>query len=1046
MAKIFINCGAAVVLGLLVSITVHTQSATATLSGVVSDAQGSVVPGSAIVLKNNATGAEREATTNDGGQFTFTLLPAGEYSLRASRSGFAPSGIPRIVLNVNDTRSIRVSLATGGVVAAVEVTSEEASLVNESTAVATTVDRKFIEDLPLNGRSLQSLIALTPGVNLGSYGTTSSDALQFSVNGQRPTANYFSLDGVSANVGTSTGSSIDQQTNGGSPALTVGGGTQSLISLDALQEFTIQTSTTGAKFGRQPGGQISMQSRSGTNLYSGALFEYFRNEVLDANDWFANRQALGKAPLRQNDFGGVFGGPIFKNKTHFFGSYEGLRLRLPQTRIFTVSSAAFRAAAHPLVRPILDASPLPNGTVTGNTGQYIASWSDPQTTDAYSIKIDHNLTRSMSLFGRFHDSPSEATRRSLNPALLDSSQVRAQTLTLGSTWVMSSKMTNDFRFNFSRSRGTGFWQMDDFGGATPLNAATYLPSFADPATSQLGITVTGISGNNNIGLFGQNTNRQLNFVDDMTYVAGNHRIEFGVDYRHLFPKSTPQPYLLSLNVLNATTALTRYTVTASEPAELVFPAFSAYGQDTWKITPKFTFTYGLRWELIPPPSSSNGIEPYTFSDYSTLPSLSYAPVGTKQWETTYNNFAPRFGVAYNVNDTPGKELVIRGGFGLYYDLGLGNFGSVISQAPFRRQVIVAPTTGIIMPANESLLSPPPFNLATPISLLRAFDRNIKLPYTWQWNVSVQKSFGASQSLTASYLGAAGRRLLLGDSRIVNVYATTSVLTLTKNGSFSDYHSLQLQFMRRLSRGFQALVNYTLAKSTDNSSGDSLIGAYAANVPPEYFVGPSNFDIRHNFSTALTFDIPSLWNGGFLKAVFGGWSTDTIFKAISAPPLNILVQQNTNFGTFGNRPNVVDGQPLWIADTLEPKGKRLSPAAFSPSTGAVGTLVIGNALRNDVRGFGTWQLDTSLSRKFPLGFVNERTNLVFRWELFNILNHPNFAQPSSVLGTLNQATNVYTPLASYGRSTQMLNRSIGGLNAVHQIGGPRSMQFALRLEF
>lgn len=1022
------------------------QSATATLSGVVADAKGDVVPGATIVLRNSATGAERTGTSNESGQFTFALLAAGEYSLRASRGGFDATGIPRIVLNVNDSRVIKVNLATGGVVASVEVSAEEAALINESTAVATTVDRKFIATLPLNGRSLQSLIALTPGVNLGSFGTTSSNALQFSVNGQRPTANYFSLDGVSANVGTSTESAIDQQTNGGSPALTVGGGTQSLISLDALQEFTIQTSTTGAKFGRQPGGQISMQSRSGTNLFSGALFEYFRNEALDANDWFANRQSFSKAPLRQNDFGGVFGGPIFKNKTHFFGSYEGLRLRLPQTKVFTVSSAAFRAAAHPLVRPILDASPLPNGTVTGNTGQYIASWSDPQTTDAYSIKIDHSLTKSMSLFGRYHDSPSEATRRNLNPALLDSSTVRAQTLTVGSTWVMSAKMTNDFRFNFSRSRGTGFWQMDDFGGATPLDPAAFLPSFADPTTSQLSITVTGITGSNNIGPFGLNVNRQLNFVDDMTYVAGDHRLEFGVDYRHLFPRSTPQPYLLGLTVLNATTALTRYTVTASEPAELVFPAFSSYAQDTWKVTPKFTLTYGLRWELVPPPSSSNGVEPYTFSDYSSLPVLTYAPVGTKQWETTYNNFAPRFGVAYNVNDTPGKELVIRGGFGLYYDLGLGNFGSVIAQAPFRRQVIVAPSTGIVMPANPSLLTPPAFNLSTPISLLRAFDRNIKLPYTWQWNVSVQKSFGASQSLTASYVGAAGRRLLQADSRVVNVYATTSVLTLTKNGSYSDYNALQLQFMRRLSRGFQALVNYTFAKSTDNSSGDSLIGAYATNVPPEYFVGPSNFDIRHNFSTALTFDLPSPWKDGALKHIFGGWSTDTIFKAVSAPPLNILVQQNTGFGTFGNRPNVVDGQPVWITDPLEPNGKRLNPAAFSASTGAAGTLVIGNATRNDVRGFGSWQLDTSVSRKFRLGFLNERTNLVFRAEMFNILNHPNFAQPSATLGTLNQTTNVFTPATSYGRSTQMLNRSIGGLNAVHQIGGPRSIQFTARIEF
>lgn len=949
--------------------TVEAQ--TANLSGTVTDVNGAVVPGAQVSVTNNDNGLKREAETNEKGSFSLVLLPAGNYSLTANRDGFALFELKDVVLNVNAEKTINIILRAGDVKVVVQVTSE-GSLVDNSPSVGTTVDRKFVEDLPLNGRTLQSLISLSPGVVMGSAGTTSSNSLAFSVNGQRPLANYFTVDGVSANVGTSAEVGIDQQINGGSPAVSVSGGTQSLISLDALQEFTIQTSTTGAKYGRQPGGQVSMQSRSGTNKFSGALFEYFRNEALDANDWFNNRQGFERPPLRQNDFGGVFGGPIFKNKTHFFGSFEALRMQLPQTRVFTVASDAIRNNPNvpAQVRLILNASPRPNGAQTGNTGLYTASWSDPQTTDAYSIKIDHNLTKTMTLFGRYHDSPSEATRRNLNPALLDSSKIRAQTFTMGSTWVASSAWTNDIRFNYSRSTGTGFWQMDDFGGAVPLNASDFLPSFVDAAAAQLSASVTGIQTSNNVGLFGNNINRQFNIVDDVSYVVGNHRIEFGADYRHLFPKSTPQPYLLGITVLNLTNFLARYTVTASEPAEFVFPAFSAYAQDTWKISPKLTITYGARWELIPPPTSSTGVEPYTFTDYSTLPVLTFAPEGTKQWETTYGNFAPRFGIAYNVTDKAGQELVIRGGFGVYYDLGLGNFGSVISQAPYRRQVIVAPTTGHVMPINPDLLQPPALNRSTPVTLLRAFDRNIKLPYTLQWNITAEKSFGPNQSISASYVGAAGRRLLLGDSQVVTAYApltTQSVLTLTKNGSYSDYKALQLQYTRRLSQGFQALVNYTLAESTDNNSGDSLIGAYASNVPESYFVGPSNFDIRHNFSAAVSYDIPSISQNKIAKALLGGWSTDAILKAQSAPPLNILVQQNTSFGTFGNKPNVVDGQPLWINDPLEPNGRRLNPAAFTPSTGAAGTLVVGNGTRNSVRGFGSWQLDTKLEPKIPIIF-------------------------------------------------------------------------------
>lgn len=1010
----------------------QAQSATATLSGAVADQQGATVPGVSITLTNVDTGLEREATTNEAGSFTIPLLPPGKYNLTAQRDGFAPFEVRNIVLNVNDERSLRIQLNAGNIRVAVQVTSEP-PLINDSAAVATTVDRKFVEGLPLNGRSFQSLISLSPGVVLGNFGSASdTNTVGFSVNGQRPLANYFTVDGVSANVGTTASSDIGANAGGITPAVTVSGGTQALVPLDSMQEFTIQTSSYSAKNGRQPGAQISISTRSGTNQFHGSLFEYFRNEKLDANDWFSNRNNLPRSPLRQNDFGGVFGGPIYKNKTLFFGSYEGLRLRLPQSRVFTVFSQSFRATAHPEVAPILAATPLPNGrSLSATTGEFVAGWSDPQTTDAYSIKIDQ-IFKKVTIFGRYHDSPSEGTRRNLIPSRLDESILRTQTLTVGSTWVVSNTLTNDLRFNYTRSSGTGQTRLDNFGGATPFEKSRYLPSFIDAEASQVSTSVTGITSNNaNLGRFGLNVNRQINIVDDVSFISGNHRWEFGGDYRYLFPYTEPLPYNLTIAVLNATTGQARYTVGSNGPASLVFPNFSLYGQDTWKLSPKLTLNYGLRWEFVPPPHSTEGSQPLTFENLDNPTSLAFAPLGTKVWETTYNNFAPRIGLAYNLRTKAGAETVLRGGFGVYYDLGIGSFGSFASNAPYSRSRIVATQ---IMPISESMLQPTPFSLTTPVSLLRATARNIKLPYTLQYNVAVEQSLGASQSVTLSYVGAAGRRLLNGDSFVVNIYPTPTLLTITRNGSDSNYNAMQVEYQRRLTRGFQALASYTWAKSIDSASADIAIGAFGTRVDPAFFRGPSAFDIRHNFSMAVTYQPNLKFNNKLVRALLGNWSSDTIFRAQSAPPVNVAVQQVTDFGNFPNRPDLVEGQPIYIPDPTAPRGRRLNPAAFA-AVRTVNPLRLGTLGRNAVRGLGSWQLDTSLARRFPLHFWREGLNVQFRTDVFNIFNHPNFEQPSPVLGTVSSA-GVFTAASTFGRVQAMQNRSLGGQNAVHQKAASR----------
>jgi hypothetical protein len=334
------------------SIPNFAQSATASLSGTVTDEKGAVVSGANVTITNPATNFQKTATTDASGKFFLPQLPPATYVLKVENSGFSPTEVKNIELNVNDQRTLNIELKVGTVGGTVQVTDEPA-LLDETSSVGTTVNRQFVQNLPLNGRSFQSLFELTPGVVLTPSGEGGQG--QFSVNGQRTNANYVTVDGVSANVSAAVGNSLGQNATGSVPGFAATGGTNNLVSVDALQEFKIQTSTYAPEFGRTPGAQVSIVTRGGTNNFRGSVFEYFRNEKLDANDWFANRNGFKRAPLRQNNFGGVLGGRIIKDKTFFFFSYEGLRLQQPQQKLFFVPSDTIRNTASAGLRPLIQA-------------------------------------------------------------------------------------------------------------------------------------------------------------------------------------------------------------------------------------------------------------------------------------------------------------------------------------------------------------------------------------------------------------------------------------------------------------------------------------------------------------------------------------------------------------------------------------------------------------------------------------------------------------------------------------------------------------------
>jgi hypothetical protein len=952
-----------------------------------------------------------------------------------------------VVLHVQDALRIDLQMTLGDVSETVVVDSGAPLVNTESATVSTVINRTFVENSPLNGRSFQTLINLTPGVVVTP--STFNDQGQFSVNGQRADANYFTVDGVSANFGVTGFIAMMQSASGALPALSASGGTNSLVSVDAMQEFRIQTSSFAPEFGRTPGGQISIATRSGTNAFHGTLFEYFRNDVLDAKDWFVNFNGQAKPKERLNDFGGVLGGPVIKDKTFFFFSYEGQRLRQPSSLQTVVPDNQARQQAPASMRPYLNAFPVANGPALGTgVAQFNASFSNPSSLDAYSIRIDHSLGPKLNLFGRYNYSPSNLDQRGpvfssgrvLSTTNSMSSSVH--TGTAGFTHLINPEISNEVRANYSNHRIGIDFVMDDFGGAVPLTDSTLFPPGITSANGTLLFIILGI-GQYVQGNQGTTEQRQINLIDNLSVTKGSHQLKFGVDYRWLAPFSSPAAYhqFAAFSGVNSTPggALSGRALLAQSSSfqtnSLLSQNFSVFGQDTWKITPRLTVTYGLRWDINPALKGKNrDNDPFTVIGLNNPATMTLAPRGTRLYETTYGNFAPRFGLAYQFGGIRDWGAAIRAGFGVFYDLGQGSLGGVSSFFPYiaDKNFSVAP-----FPLSAQDAAPPALTTNLPASTMLVADPHLKLPRTYQWNVALEQSIGNNQSVSATYIGSIGRELLRV-TNLFNVNPNFEFIALTDNSATSDYNALQLKFQRRLSRGLQAVGSYSWSHSIDIASTDAI--ATNVNTPGQIAGanvdrGNSNFDIRHAFTAGVTYDLPVVGSEKTGRAILSGWSIDSFFFARSAPPVNVVGGSFFAAGTqLAPRPNVIPGVPFEIHGSQFPGGKIFNRAAFA--TAPAGTQ--GNLGRNVLRGFGAWQADVGLQRQFHLA---ENLRLRFRAEFFNIFNHPNFGSPTNVLTS---------PL--FGRSTQTLANSLGsggangGLNPLYQIGGARSIQFALKLQF
>lgn len=1027
------------------TLSAFAQTETASIRGSVSDSSGALVPNTTVRLVDVDRGSTNEVVTGRDGSYNFPSVRPGRYRMELEKSGFKPVHLTGITLNVQDNLEKNFELDVGP---ASETITVEATALNVNTTdatVSTVVDRVFAENLPLNGRSFQTLILLTPGVV--PTVTSLTDQGQFSVNGQRADGNYFTVDGVSANFGVTGFLAMVQSASGELPALTATGGTNSLVSEDALQEFRVQTSSFAPEFGRAPGGQVSIVTRSGTNAFHGTLSEYFRNGALDANDWFANFNHLAKPDEKQNDFGGVFGGPIFKDKTFFFFSYEGLRLRQPFTQQAAVPDSLSRQQAPAATQPFLNAYPIANGPELGSgLAQFNASYSNPSSLDATSMRVDQAINPNLNLFVRYNYSPSSLEQRAApftTPTLStkDSISSSVHTLTLGLTELIEPNISNEVRLNYSNQRVATQFIVDNFGGAVPVPDSLLFPPGFSSTNSAFLFIING-AGEYGEGKAGTDEQRQVNLIDNLSLTEGGHQLKFGVDYRWLAPFSSPFTYrgFVQFSGLTAApggalsgTALFAQPGTFQNVA-LLSHNFSLYSQDTWKITPRLTVTYGLRWDINPALKGKNSANDlFTVIGLNNPATMTLAPRGTPLYETTYGNVAPRLGIAYQLNASPNWLTVFRAGAGIFYDLGQGSLGGVSSSFPFSasRSLVLAP-----FPLSPQNAAPPALTTNPPVNTMLTADPHLKLPRSYQWNVALEQALGKGQSFSLTYVGALGRDLLR-ITNLFNVNPSFLVVQLTTNSATSDYHALQMKFERRLFRGLQALASYTWSHSIDIASTDAAI---TLNTPgsiasPNVDRGNSDFDIRHSFTAGVTYNLPSAGSQAVVHAISSGWSVDIFALARSAPPVDIVGATFFSAGTLLTpRPNVNPGVPLELFGSQFPGGKAFNKAAFTAAPSGQQ----GDFGRNVLRGFDAVQADVGLQRQFHL---TEKLGLRFRSEFFNIFNHPNFGNPNNVLTS---------PL--FGRSTQTLANSLGsggpngGFSPLYQIGGPRSIQLVLKLQF
>ncbi len=1051
-----------------------SQSATASLRGVVTDATRAVVPGAEVIITSTDTAQQRIEHSDSHGEFSFQELFVGEYRLDVRSSGFATWKHAGIRLDVGNQSQIAVQLSTASTEQTVEVTAETAQLQTNEIGQGAVVGEHEISSLPLNGRNFAQLGILQPGVRPAAAGISVQAGFRragqnYEVNGQRPESNTFLIDGMRDINRLDAGYAFRP------PA-------------DAIAEFRILTTTAPAEFGGTNGGITTIVTRSGTNKFHGTLYDFFRNDVLNANNFFAPR----KERDRQNQFGGTAGGPIVHDHAYFFAYYEGLRNSQDVTHGVVVPTVAERAGDFSADAPILLNS---NRTAYGNnlagkispiTARYLSYFPVPNTlenpnlaqttnlsqytSDQGGIKADWLLDSANSLSARYsystlslHSPYSELgadvpgfpvgyyTNTHLG-GLTETHTFSPKTVLTANVSFFQNHILLDKRFSGNSPQSFGF------GYASTRPEATGAPLIMTQGFSNVGDPV--INPRDTI----QN---DYAFSANLAHTQGQHVTSFGAQFRRT------QINGYQANFASGSFSFTVQGVTNNSLANFLLGRpdiftqaggdfsrdlrgweLGAYAQDEYRLGPRLTLNYGARYEITTPFNDiHNRLFAFTPGQHSTVhpnaPTGLLFPGDSGVPNTIAPVFkadiAPRVGFAWDPRGN--SRTVIRSAYGIFFDELVNGVGMPMRAASSSLpNTVVRTLTGNINYANPLATVTDPFSpgqFALPASTF-TIARNLLPPYTQDWNLTVDQSLG-SQVLSIGYIGAkathlprlvegnpaiyqpgatlanSGRRRLYSGCTLTTGVCQLGTAGLVEGNANSSFHSGQVSLTRRGTPGLNYTLAYTFSKDLDYSSSLHLSGPAPwlnlgeldvpqnnLNLKGEY--GRSLFDSRHRFAASVTYAIPFAHSfTGLSRAILDGWQFSALSAINSSTPFTVYDSANVSLqaphpgvsGMFGDRPNVAGnpnkGAPhsvsQWIARSAF---QRLDPVANAGQ--------FGNEQRNSIDGPAFGSLDASLDKSFAL---NERTQVQFRTEAFNVTNHVNLILPvddinSPVFGQITEA--------------------------------------------
>ena len=966
------------------------------ITGTVRDASGRVVPDAAIVVSQKETGLERRTISTNDGAYTIADLPIGVYTVVFSKPGFQEIRYTDVEQVIGRTRTINPVLSPSSRNEEVTVSTSLVQLDETDAALGARVEEQAIADLPLNGRNWASLTALVPGA-IDSGGSTQR-SIRFVGRG-RDDMNI-TFDGVDA-----TG--IANQAQKAYVRLS--------IPTDAIAEFRVDTAQYTAEYGDASGAQVVVASPSGTNVIHNSLFEYFRNSFFDARSPLDKTH--GPLPFRLNQFGGTIGGPIWKNKTFFYLSYEGFRQVQDQTLIGFVPSSTFRAqvlAKSPVLASILNAYPLGNGTTSSpNVAQYTGAGGLLDNENSEMIRIDHHFSDKTTAYARFNYDSAV----SINPlgTLLDRQKMDA-TPTNGVAellHVFSPTLLDEFKFGVNQA-------------ITRTLNLTNLPYT---------VNVSGFTALNSNETSDQD-GTTFSWVDNLSWAHGRHVIKAGVEIRRIQMNEGDSAYgTLTYTSLRdfAGNTLDQATQVDSLPLKRMRKTQeSGYVQDEFKIEPNLTLNAGLRYEYFSVFHESTGRAlPFDFETCG-----GFCPSGSAFYFPTKGGFDPRIGLAWSPAATHGKT-VIRSGYGIYHEDGQlddQNFPTANDEPSYNL------TLGKAFP-NLSYPIAPFLVGATGVLTPKDLYRNRKDAYAQDWSLSLQQSLGSSFVGTLSYLGTKGTNVmnrsytnLIDPLTGTRPYPQFGRIELRENDSNSTFEGFQASLQRTFALGWLMGANYMWSHAINDASlGSGVEDDFPENVSCRACErASSDEDARNTLSAYTVYQLPFgtgkqfLSNPGVLRTVFGGWEFNAIGTARSGLPVNITIDRASSALPDGNsnnqRPNLVSDVSLIPAGGSTPT-LWINPAAFSvPANGTWGNLG-----RNAFNGPPLWQIDSALSKRVSL---SERASLEFRGECFNLLNRAQYGNPLA---------DISAP-ASFGRIISLANTGPTGS------GTPRQFQLALRLFF